>query len=171
MKHRQFAVMAALALLSGAVAPAVAGGQESATGAAASKPKHDQRGGEDRRQSRQKWWMDAGDRAQLGIDDVQSARIESVWQSTRRAQFERWREHQKLEPLVEQLIREGTADPAFVAQQVERLHTLKSEMNATRIVTLYRMLQELTPEQREKLRRKQEREEAARRRSSEPSRR
>jgi Spy/CpxP family protein refolding chaperone len=114
-----------------------------------------------------KWWMDEGPRAELGITDQQSAKIEEIFQSTLQRQRERWREHEKLESLVEQLIKEGTADAGHVARQVERLHTLKSELNATRIITLYRMQQELAPAQREKLRRMEERREAERRKSSE----
>jgi Spy/CpxP family protein refolding chaperone len=114
-----------------------------------------------------KWWMDVPARAELGITDQQSAKIEEIFQSTLQAQRERWREHEKLEPLVEQLIKDGTADAAHVARQVERLHTLKAELNATRITTLYRMQRELSPEQRNKLRRMQERHEAERRKSTE----
>jgi Spy/CpxP family protein refolding chaperone len=125
---------------------------------------------EERRQGQRripKWWVDEAPRAELGITDQQSAKIEQIFQSTLQAQRERWREHEKLEPLVEQLLKDGTADAAHVARQVERLHTLKSELNATRITTLYRMQQELSPAQREKLRRLEERRAAERRKTTE----
>lgn len=125
---------------------------------------------EDRRQGQRripKWWMDGPARAELGITDQQSAKIEAIFQSTLPAQRDRWREHEKLEPVVEQLIKEGTADADHVARQVERLHALKAELNATRITTLYRMQRELSPEQRRKFRQMEERREAERRKSTE----
>jgi Spy/CpxP family protein refolding chaperone len=152
-----------------AVAPAGATGApavDGCDGPAAGQVQRD----EERRQGQRripKWWMDEQPRAELGITEQQSAKIEQIFQSTLQAQRERWREHEKLEPLVEQLIKDGTADAAHVARQVERLHTLKSELNATRIITLYRMQQELTSPQREKLRRLEERREAERRKTTE----
>jgi hypothetical protein len=152
--------VAVMLVCSGTGAPAAQGEQESA--ATVAPRQHDQqRGGDERRQPRRsRWWMEAKDREELGISDQQSAQIEAIWQSTFRAQVERWREHQKLEPVVEQLIKEGTAEPEYVAQQVQRLHALNAEMTATRVITLYKMMRELTPAQREKLKRMQERRDA-----------
>jgi Spy/CpxP family protein refolding chaperone len=125
---------------------------------------------DDRRQGPrgfQKWWMDEQPRAELGITAQQSAKIEDIFQAHIGPQRERYAESRKLEPVVEQLIKEGKADPAHVAQQVQRLEQLKAEMNAARIVMLYRQMRELTPAQREKLRQLQERREAERRKSTE----
>ena len=118
-----------------------------------------------------KWWIDANDRAELGITDQQSAKLEAIFQSVAPAQRERYLEQQKLEPAVEQLIKSGSADPVHVTQQVERLETLKAQMNATRIMMLYHMQQELSPAQREKLSRLLDRREAERRKSPDSHRR
>jgi Spy/CpxP family protein refolding chaperone len=161
MTARQFGWVVAALLTLGAAA-------ETAAARPIEVPGQGQRD-EERRQGQRripKWWMDAPARAELGITDQQSAKIEAIFQSTLQAQRDRWREHEKLEPLVEQLIKDGTADASHVARQVERLHTLKAELNATRISTLYRMQRELSPEQREKLRRMEERREAERRKST-----
>lgn len=161
-----WALAVALVCAGTAGVPAVEGHQESAS-TVAPKQHDQQRGSDDRRQGRRsRWWMEAKDRAELGITDAQSAQIEAIWQSTFRTQVERWREHQKLEPVVEQLIKDGTADPEYVAQQVNRLHSLNAEMTATRVITLYRMMRELTPAQRDKLKRMQERRDAEPRKST-----
>jgi Spy/CpxP family protein refolding chaperone len=171
MKVRYCAWMVALALLGGPGAIALEVGQESAT-TVAPKP---QREPEERRQGQRgprKWWVDPSDRAELDITADQSAKLEAIFQSTLRGQRERWSEFRKLEPAVEQLIKDGTADPDYVTRQVERAEMLKAEMTATRIVTLYRMLRELSPEQVQKFRRMEERREAERRKSTDsPSRR
>lgn len=165
MKARQFGWVLAALLAVTPAGVAASPGVDGCDGPAMGQGQRD----EERRQGQRripKWWMDEQPRAELGITAQQSANIEQIFQSTLQAQRERWREHEKLEPLVEQLIKDGTADAAHVARQVERLHTLKSELNATRIITLYRMQQELTPQQREKLRRLEERREAERRKST-----
>jgi Spy/CpxP family protein refolding chaperone len=172
MKARQFGWV--LALLLSAGLPAEAAGRVAHGACGEARFETGRQRDDERRQGQRripKWWMDAPARAELGISDQQSAKIEAIFQSTLHAQRERWREHEKLEPLVEELIKGGTADAADVARQVERLHTLKAELNATRITTLYRMQRELSPEQREKLRRMEERREAERRKSTESHRR
>lgn len=178
MRARHFSWLVALALVCGAGSlgakqehDATAGGNAVQALEVQEKdtltPEQGQRDG-DRRQGprRGPWWREPADRAELGITDLQSAKIEEIWQSVARRQRERWHEHEKLEPLVEQLVKDFSADPDHVAQQVERLHQLKYEMNSTRIMMLYRQLRELTPAQREKLKRLEERREAERRKST-----
>lgn len=165
MKARQFGWLVVVALVA---VPGSLGAQQAADGASGEKGKldrpHGQRERDDeRRQSRRKWWMEAADRAELGITDQQSAKIEEIWQSVASRQRERYHEHQRLEPQVEQLVKDMSADPAHVGRQVERLHALKAELNATRILMLYRQLRELSPAQREKLKRMEERRELERR--------
>jgi Spy/CpxP family protein refolding chaperone len=115
-----------------------------------------------------KWWEEAGHRAELGITDQQSVRIEQIFQATLPAQRERYRELEKLEPAVDQLIKDGTADPAYVEKQVERFEYLTAEVRKTRTITLYRMHRELTAEQRTKLKAMFERRDAEHRKSGEP---
>jgi Spy/CpxP family protein refolding chaperone len=166
MKARQFGWLLAALLTAAPAAATVSPGTNGCDGPVMGWGQQE----DERRQGSrgfQKWWMDASDRAELGITDQQSAKIEDIFQSHIGPQRERYLESRKLEPVVEQLIKEGKADPAHVGQQVQRLEQLKAEMNAARIVMLYRQMRELTPAQRDKLRRLQERREAERRKSSE----
>ena len=123
---------------------------------------------DDRRQSprRVKWWMHAKERAELGITDEQSAKIEAIWQATLPSQRERWREFERLEDELNRLVKEARVDATVIAQKVERVENLRAELNKTRIIMFYRMHAELTPEQRAKLKALDERQEAERRKSS-----
>jgi Spy/CpxP family protein refolding chaperone len=126
---------------------------------------------EDRRPGFVKWWDVPEHRAELGIGDQQAARIEQIFQEHLPAQRERYRELQRLEPALAQLIKEGTADPAIVAREVDRVENLTAEVRKSRIVTLYRMHRELTAEQRAKLKAIYDRREADHRKSSDSARR
>ena len=131
---------------------------------------------EERRQSSRptKWWIEAKERAELGITDQQSARIEAIFRSTvdgPEGQRARYMLLRKLEPALAQLIKDGTADPSVVEREVERVENLWAQVRKTRIVMFYRMHRELTPEQRTKLkameeRREKEHREAERRKST-----
>jgi Spy/CpxP family protein refolding chaperone len=111
----------------------------------------EQKGGEQRRPRFVKWWQEADHRAELGIGDQQSARIEQIFQEHLPAQRQRYRELEKLEPALAQLIKDGTADPAVILREVERVENLTAEVRTSRIITLYRMHRELTAAQRAKL--------------------
>jgi Spy/CpxP family protein refolding chaperone len=122
---------------------------------------------------RRKWWIEAAPRAEIGIGDEQSARIEAIFQAHVPAMRERYREIEKLETTVNQLVKEGTADPVDVERQVERLERLSADSRTARIMMIYRIHRELSSDQRAKLkameaRREAERRDAERRKSSEP---
>lgn len=167
MNGRHFAWLLAAGLLALPGAAPV----ESAIGQAteSAKPHSGHQDSNDKRQSRRrpKWWMDEKLRAELGITDAQSARIEEIWQSTLPTQQERFREFRRLDSALSKLIKEGTADPTIVAQQVERVENLRAEMTKTRTITLYRMHRELTQDQRAKLKAMDERRDAERRKTTE----
>jgi Spy/CpxP family protein refolding chaperone len=113
-----------------------------------------------------KWWVEQPDRGEIGISDQQSAKIEEIWRTHVPAQRERWRELEKLEPVVSQLIKDGTADPVDVEKQVERMETLDAQMRAARTMMLYRIHRELTADQRARLKAISERRDAERRKDS-----
>lgn len=164
MKARQYACFLAVALAWGVGSPASAAAAEPARDCALSVTLEQR--GQRQRDDRRKWWLDATVRAELGITDEQSGKLEAIFQSVSPGQHKRWREHEKLEPIVARLIKDGSADPGHVAQQVERIETLKAQMNAARIMMLYRMQQELSADQRDKLKRLLERRDAERRKST-----
>jgi Spy/CpxP family protein refolding chaperone len=126
----------------------------------------DNRSSEGRQERRwpPKWWIEAQERAELGITDPQSARIEQIFQSAMPAQRERWRELEKLDKALAQMIKEGTADVATVTTLVNRVEDLRAEMAKSRTVMLYRMHLELSADQRARLKAMEERRREAERR-------
>lgn len=137
-------------------------------------PKHgdqrENRPADNRQERRQwvKWWAEPKERAELGITDHQSSRIEQIFQSTLPAQRERWRELEKLDKALAQMIKDGTADVATVTALVNRVEDLRAEMAKTRTVMLYRIHLELSADQRVRLKAMEDRRAAERRKSPSP---
>ena len=80
--------------------------------------------------NRWKWWINPDDRRELGITDQQSAAIEQIWSSVAPKQRENWHELQRLEAELEKTLKAATADPAQVAEQVERVEKLRATVAA-----------------------------------------
>lgn len=119
----------------------------------------------DRRQrDRWKWWLH--DRAELSITDKQSADIEKIFEATIPAQRARREELERLEDALAVMVKENKTDVAVVAQQVEKVESLRAELNKTRTVMLYRINLLLSPDQRAKLERLRARRDEERRRDS-----
>src|SRR5687768_16872123 len=116
---------------------------------------------------RWKWWL--YDRADLGITDKQSADIDKIFESTMPAQRARREELERLEASLAVLTTENKADVATVAQHVEKVESLRAEMNKTRTVMLYRMNLLLNPDQRVKVKALIDKRDAERRRNSDSS--
>jgi Spy/CpxP family protein refolding chaperone len=100
---------------------------------------------------RWKWWLYPDSRKELRLTDLQSKKIDEVWEATAPKLREKWHEIERLEEALARTIKENTADVAIVAQQVEKVEKLRAENNATRTVMIYRMHLLLTPEQRVKV--------------------
>jgi Spy/CpxP family protein refolding chaperone len=97
-----------------------------------------------------KWWTDPQDRAELGINDQQSALVETIWQKSL-PQLRDTRERlDKLEDALSQLIRDG-ADEAIVIPEIDRVERVRAEHNKARTLMLYRMNKVLTADQRVRL--------------------
>jgi len=111
--------------------------------------KSDGRGGKDER--RMPWWKAPETRAELGITDKQSKDIDDIFQATFPALKAAKEDLDKLDDAVAKLIKEGTADIAVVARQVEKAEQQRASLTTQRTVMLYRMHRLLTPEQRAKL--------------------
>jgi Spy/CpxP family protein refolding chaperone len=101
--------------------------------------------------NRWKYWMNPEHRKELGITDAQSAQIEEIFQTMFPPQRASWREAEKLEPVLANMIKESTADVATVKSLAEKVEKLHAERRAARAVMLYKMGLVLTPEQRVKL--------------------
>lgn len=100
---------------------------------------------------RWKWWLHPDTKRELRLTDVQSKKINDIWDATAPKQREKYDELHKLEDALAKTIKETTADVAVVAKQVEKVEKLRAETATTRTMMLYRMHLELTPEQREKV--------------------
>lgn len=111
---------------------------------------------------RWKWWL--YDRAELGITDRQSADIDRIFEETIPGQRARREELERLEAALATLVKENRADVATVAQKVDKIESLRAELNKTRTIMLYRISLLLTPEQRTKLERLRARRDEERRR-------
>ena len=125
-------------------------------------------GESDGKQSKQprdrwKWWL--YDRAELGITDKQSADIDKIFEETVPGQRAKREEIERLEPVLAKLTKEATADVATIAQHVDRIETLRAEMNKARTIMLYRMNLLLNAEQRVKVKALYDKRDAERRRN------
>lgn len=105
------------------------------------------------------------DREELGITDKQSAEIDKIFEETVPGQRAKREEIERLEPVLAKLTKEATADVATIAQQVDRIETLRAEMNKTRTIMLYRINLLLNPEQRAKVKALYDKRDAERRRN------
>ena len=98
---------------------------------------------------RWKWWL--YDRAELGINDQQSASINAIFESTLPKLRETRQELDRAEEEMARIIKEHKADLAVVSGQLDRLEGARSRHNKTRTLMLYRMHLLLSAEQRTKL--------------------
>jgi Spy/CpxP family protein refolding chaperone len=130
----------------------------------AGKPHGDSEGKQSKQpRDRWKWWL--YDREELGITDKQSAEIDRIFEETVPGQRAKREEIERLEPVLAKLTKEATADVATIAQHVDRIETLRAEMNKTRTIMLYRMNLLLNPEQRAKVKALYDKRDAERRRN------
>jgi Spy/CpxP family protein refolding chaperone len=112
---------------------------------------------------RWKWWL--YDRAELAITDRQSADIDRIFEETIPGQRAKREELERLEAALAVVVKENRADVGTVAQKVDRIESVRAELNKTRTVMLYRINLLLTPEQRAKLERLRARRDEERRRN------
>jgi Spy/CpxP family protein refolding chaperone len=96
------------------------------------------------------WWRDAQFQKDLTLTADQSARIDSVFQSTISLLRQKKEELDQQEAELSRLIA-GNADEAVVVRQVDRVEGIRANLNKNRTLMLLRMRQVLSPEQRVKL--------------------
>jgi len=126
------------------VAPAAAQ-QPPQQGQQASKP------ADDHRQGPPKWWIDPKLRAELGITDPQSAAVEAVWSKAIPKMRDLRQQVDDLDNTISQMVRDAVDEPTLIAK-LDRVESLRGELNKSRTLMLYRMNRVLTPDQRVKLR-------------------
>jgi Spy/CpxP family protein refolding chaperone len=113
------------------------------------------------------WWKSEEFRTALGLTADQSARIDSIFQTTQPQLRQEMDELDRLEDRLSRLI-ESDADEVEIARHIDRVETARANVAKTRSLMLVRMRRVLSPDQRTKMRAL---EEAARRRGGDARRR
>jgi Spy/CpxP family protein refolding chaperone len=96
------------------------------------------------------WWKDGQFQKDLSLSPEQSARIESVFQSTITLLRQKKVELDQQEAELSRLIA-GNADEGVVTRQVDKVEGIRANLNKMRTLMLLRMRQVLTPDQRVQL--------------------
>jgi Spy/CpxP family protein refolding chaperone len=96
------------------------------------------------------WWRDAQFQKDLSLSAEQSARIDSVFQSTVSLLRQKREELDQQEAELSRLIA-ANADEAVVVRQVDRVEGIRASLNKHRTLMLLRMRQVLSPDQRVRL--------------------
>ena len=96
------------------------------------------------------WWRDAQFQKDLTLSTEQSARIDTVFQSTISLLRQKREELDQQEAELSRLIA-ANADEAVVVRQVDKVEGVRASLNKHRTLMLLRMRQVLSPDQRVKL--------------------
>jgi Spy/CpxP family protein refolding chaperone len=97
------------------------------------------------------WWKSDEFRAALGLTADQSARIDSIFQTTLPQLRQEMDELDRLEERLSRLI-EGDAEEVEIARHIDRVETARANVAKTRSLMLVRMRRVLTPDQRTRMR-------------------
>jgi Spy/CpxP family protein refolding chaperone len=96
------------------------------------------------------WWRDAQFQHELTLTSDQTTRIESVFQSSIGALRAKKAELDQQEDDLSRLIG-ANADEAAVIRQVDKVESIRAQLNKMRTLMLFHMRQVLAPEQRQRL--------------------
>ncbi len=110
-----------------------------------------------------KWWQNDRFKAELGLSNEQSAKLEEIFQAAMpriRATFE---DVERLENQMSKLIAANDTTEVDVVRQLNQVQAARNEVDRQRTLMLFRMQRELTPEQRAKFKAMRDRWEQERR--------
>ena len=96
------------------------------------------------------WWRDAQFQKDLSLSPEQSARIDSVFQSSVTLLRQKKAELDQQEAELSRLIA-ANAEEAVVVRQVDKVETIRATLNKNRTLMLLHMRQVLSPDQRVRL--------------------
>jgi Spy/CpxP family protein refolding chaperone len=96
------------------------------------------------------WWRDAQFQKDLSLSTDQSARIDSVFQSTITLLRQKKAELDQQEAELSRLIA-ANAEEAVVVRQVDKVEGIRANLNKSRTLMLLHMRQVLSPDQRLRL--------------------
>lgn len=154
MSIKTLSVGAALALLVGTTNNAlIAEGSTSNRqgGAQGAKPAPARPGDPQRPADRKPWWTDEASTKELGLTAEQSKTLDQIYTSAKDELQGYWDARAREEKELDRLITESKVEQWVIARQIDKVETQRSNWNKLRIMTLYRMHRQLTPEQRVKL--------------------
>lgn len=114
---------------------------------APTQPQAQGQGGQDRRF----WWRDAALQKELGLSARQVGKIDRIWDTNMQSIRVLWKEMEAVEAEFNRLIKENTAEERVIALQIDRVEALRSQINKSRHLMIYRIHQVLTPDQYRKL--------------------
>jgi hypothetical protein len=109
---------------------------------------------------RRKWWL--YDKAELGINEKQSAEINQIFETTIPKLRDARQEQEKAEEELSRTIKEHKADLATISMLIDRAESARSQYSKMRVLMLYRMHLILTDDQRTRLEALRKRQEASR---------
>jgi Spy/CpxP family protein refolding chaperone len=97
------------------------------------------------------WWKDADTVKEIGLSRRQSNRIEEIWKASAPSLRGLHKELNGLEAEFNRLMAENTAEERVIMLQIDRVEAVRSQINKSRTLMLYRMHQVLTPVQYQRL--------------------
>jgi Spy/CpxP family protein refolding chaperone len=96
---------------------------------------------------RGEWWKDPEVKKRVRLTDAQSAKIDQIWRTREREYGPYNTEFDKQWAEMNRMAAERTASVEEFALQVSRTQALRTKLQESRYVMLYRISKELTPEQ------------------------
>jgi Spy/CpxP family protein refolding chaperone len=97
---------------------------------------------------RKPWWIDEASKKELSLSPEQSKTLDEIFTSTKDELAGYNEAFQRENKELERIINESKVERWVVARQIDKVETQRSNLNKLRFMTLYRMHQVLTPDQR-----------------------
>ena len=97
------------------------------------------------------WWQSDEVRAQVGLTDDQSAKLDRIYKRALPKLRESMRRLNAEEHALSQLVADMSVEEVDVTRQVDRVEAVRSELSKTRLLMVFRMYRVLEPDQRDAL--------------------
>jgi len=97
------------------------------------------------------WWKDDKLKAEFGLTEDQSSKIDAVFRESWPKLRSSYDELGKRETELSSMVSAADTSEADVLRQVEQVEAVRSELNKCRTVMLYKMYRVLSPDQRQKV--------------------
>jgi len=98
------------------------------------------------------WWKDDAIKKEMRLTDMQARNITKIYEERARMMKPHSDEFDKQRLELEKMTKERAVDVATYSMQVNKVEFLRTELSKSRLVMLYQIYRQLTPEQYDKLR-------------------